>query len=332
MHYFIRTDESLILKDKVLNFLNKQFEKNPQYFRNPNSEIVQPYLEQMLEDILVSYKHAVFSIEDDKINMFAGSLFEMIYTKEQLQDAISLLEGTIIDENEEELIIDKNFFNKKINKKRIENPYVLYSKRNDPQLCYLDQYFYLVNKTSLKKCIGIQDFFKKLKKENPDQVFNINDYISENLMTEFLMVFCPSLFVLFGESFANNDLPVLFTIPQICEDRTNLPMHIYNFVQQFVPEKYLLVSTLNLLDSNYDLKNLYNNANNDYYIEDGKFTIFDMFFLRKRIDNDVPLSENFYIKNYNLSSVITFFNGPEHYNFEVMTYEELQEEQNLNQI
>lgn len=293
---YLRTKKSEEIRDKVYEALNYRFKQNPARVRDINNDKdFQQATEKMLADIIIDYKHPIFKIRDNKIYIYQHSIVDKIDNKVGLENLLITLDGKLIDDNDKEYNL-KEIMKLKLAKEKIPNFKKLISRKPDLQETYFNQTFYLGNNISIKVAALTQKFFKELQKEYPDHIIDIDTYINDNLMTPWLLLFIPQVLILFGQSSANSKIPILFNIPNMWSG-TNTPAEVIQFISKNVPNKWILLSTYDLIKYNFDFIEIQKHMKNDFNLDknsnNGYGNIFEMYFLSRNLinTNNKPIKE-----------------------------------------
>ena len=97
--FYFQSDESLKIKKEIIGFLQHRLVKNPSRVRDiDKDELLQTKTEQLMRDIIIDYHHPLFTVRDNKVEVFEHSIFDTVFSKEQLLSRIEELKGTILDD------------------------------------------------------------------------------------------------------------------------------------------------------------------------------------------------------------------------------------------
>lgn len=340
--FYFQSNESLKIKQEIINFLKHRLKKNPSRVRNiETDELLKSKTEHLMHDIIIDYHHPLFIVQNNKIEVFEHSILDNVFSKEQLFTQLKSLQGIIKDDEGNSL--DYNELKElQFEDKRHFNFEVLQSHRPDFLKTYEDQFFYLSNRVCVKIAVATQRFLYNLAEKYNGHIINMHQYIANNLLTEWIMTFIPQSLVLFGEVKQNQLAPILFEIGNYWGG-ANSPLLATNFITQNVPNNWLFLSTQNLLQADFDFHTLLNNRVKSFYLGHEKKeqnkdkvsndlieNLYQFYFLQRNeipelIDNKQIISyirENT-TRSYPNSIMSAFVNGKHKYYFEVAKIEDL---------
>lgn len=337
--FYFQSDESLKIKKEIIGFLQHRLVKNPSRVRDiDKDELLQNKTEQLMRDIIIDYHHPLFTVQDNKVEVFEHSIFDTVFSKEQLLSRIEELKGTILDD-EGHILDVQDLKDVAFENKQHFNFEILQSHRPDFTRTYEDQFFYLSNRVCVKIAVAAQRFFYNLENKYAGHIINLKQYIANNMMTEWIMTFIPQSLVLFGEVKQQQLAPILFEISNYWGG-VNSPLLAINFITQNVPNKWLFLSTQDLLQADFDFNVLLKRSVEFYYLNekhdkskknsDAIENLYQFYFLQRNeipelIDNKqiIPYIRKNTTKSYPNSIVSAFVNGKHKYYFEVAKLEDL---------
>lgn len=344
--FYFQSNDSLKIKQDIIDFLRRRLRRNPVRVRDIDSDkLMQQETEKLMRSIIIDYHHPLFIVQDNKLQVFDHSILDNVFSKAELEERLKSLQGRIMDEEDHELNV-KDLKDVIFEDARHFNFDILQSKRPNFEQSYQDQFFYISNRIAVKIAVSTQRFLYNLSNKYPNHIVNLNQFISNNLLTEWIMTFIPQSLMLFGEIKANQQAPILFEINQLWGG-INTPLLATNFITQNVPNKWLFLSTQNLLDANFNFETILRKSAEYYYINKKNANsskndknkqnsneienAYQFYFLQRNeipelVENNkiIPYIQKNTTMSYSNSTLSAFVNGRHKYFFEIAKLEDLQ--------
>lgn len=340
--FYFQSEQSVKIKDDIINFLKERLQSNPARVRDINKDdLLQKAVEKLANNIIIDYHHAIFMIENNTIYVFQNSILDTVNNKDEFLDRLNQLQGKIFDDDGQEYDL-KEFKRLKFSNVKQSNNNILESKRPNASMSYLNQFFYLSNKVSLKVAANTEKFLvHTLPDKYPDHIINMQNYVYNNLLTEFLMIFVPESLVMFGETVSSTNIPVLFNISGMWNG-VNAPMFATNFINSAVPDKWGFFNTQTLIHANFSFEYLLKHVASTFFIKNKSNknnnkeqinNLYKFYFLnRNKIDpavtNNQLLDQKFRQEHnisqiYKHSHISIFVDGTDRYWFEIAQLSDL---------
>lgn len=320
--------ESFKIRQEIVVFLKELFKRNSTSVVNVDiDEKAKQTLNYFCSLLLVEYETPILSIQQGTVIPYQNSVLSDVTDKTQLIKALTFLvqnKSILTDENGQMVTVDdiQKLDFKVDNSLSFEKPT---TKRPSTEDAFNDQFFYIGKNSSIQLAAKFEMFLQDLKRRYYDKVVDVNQLVSQNLMTVLVSTIFPQTLILFGELKQSSLTPILFELNNFWSG-VNTPLYVNQFFKENVPDRWTLFSTYDLVQHNYSFVNFVKTQKKKYFMKSFDENKFSFYFktsnqLADTITNDDIFNKKVkFDKTYRQSILSVYVDGDKKYVYEIAPY------------
>lgn len=324
----VSTTKSFKIRQEIVAFLKELFKRNSTSVVNVDiDERAKQTLNYFCSLLLVEYETPILSIQQGTVIPYQNSVLSNVTDKTQLIKALTFLvqnKSILTDENGQMVTVDdiQKLDFKVDNSLNFQKPT---TKRPSAQDAFNDQFFYIGKNSSLQLAAKFEMFLQDLKRRYYDKIVDVNQLISQNLMTVLVSTIFPQTLILFGELKQTSLTPILFEINNLWSG-VNTPLYVNQFFKENVPDRWTLFSTYDLVQHNYSFVDFVKTQKKKYFMKSFDDNKFSFYFktsnqLSDTITNDDIFNQKVkFNKTYRQSILSVYVDGDKKFVYEVAPY------------
>lgn len=320
--------DSFKIRQEIVVFLKELFKRNSTSVVNVDiDEKAKQTLNYFCSLLLVEYETPILSIQQGTVIPYQNSVLSNVTDKTQLIKALTFLvqnKSILTDENGQMVTVDdiQKLDFKVDNSLNFQKPI---TKRPSAEDAFNDQFFYIGKNSSLQLAAKFEMFLQDLKRRYYDKIVDVNQLVSQNLMTVLVSTIFPQTLILFGELKQSSLTPILFELNNFWSG-VNTPLYVNQFFKENVPDRWTLFSTYDLVQHNYSFVNFVKTQKKKYFMKSFDENKFSFYFktsnqLSDTITNDDIFNKKVqFDKTYRQSILSVYVDGDKKFVYEIAPY------------